>query len=205
VAVTTLINRLSFRARVTILTAIAAASTVALVATSLAASSRESSREIFVDGDSLAVGTSSYLASVLRGWKLSAAAQVGRRADEGVRALQSRGSSLERVIVVDLGTNDDPALVGRFASYVKAVVRAAGPSRCVIWSTIHRPPVNGVSYDGYNRALKALDRTYRNLHVFDWAAMAAAHPEWFGADSIHPDADGYRARAAAVARLMHDC
>jgi hypothetical protein len=204
-AAATLIGRLSFRARVTILTAIAAASTVALVATSLAATNRLPSREIFVDGDSLAVGTSSYLQSFLRGWKLSAEAEVGRHADEGVLALRSRGPALEPVIVVDLGTNDDPSQIGRFSSSVKTVVRAAGPSRCVIWSTIHRPPVNGVSYDGYNRALKALDRAYRNLHVFHWAAMAVGHPQWFGADGIHPDAAGYRARAAAVARLMQSC
>jgi lysophospholipase L1-like esterase len=75
----------------------------------------------------------------------------------------------------------------------------------VIWSTINRPPYNGVAYDGYNRAIAAVARAHPNLHVFDWAAMARAHPQWFGPDGVHPTNTGYRARAAALARLIKSC
>jgi lysophospholipase L1-like esterase len=40
------------------------------------------------------------------------------------------------------------------------------------------------------------------LHVLDWAAMAHAHPAWFGSDGVHPSMTGRRARAAATARLV---
>ena len=171
------------------------------------ASGRTAARTVYLDGDSLAVGTGWYLPSYLPGWTVRGNAAVSRHASEGALAVEERAHErlLERVVVVDLGTNDDPSAVGNFRSYVQAVVKAAGPSRCVIWSTINRPPYDGISYAGYNAALASLDARYRNLHVFDWAALARAHPEWFGSDGVHPTNAGYRARAAGLARLVKSC
>jgi lysophospholipase L1-like esterase len=168
---------------------------------------RAASRTLYVDGDSLAVGTSWYLSTYIPGWTIHGTLAVSRHASQGVRSIEERAREglLERVVVVDLGTNDDPGAVSRFAGYVRDVVRAAGPSRCVVWSTINRPPYGGVPYSGYNAALKALDARYRNLHVFDWAGLAAAHPEWFGSDGVHPNTPGYRARAAGLARVIRTC
>lgn len=173
----------------------------------LASQTRSAARTLYVDGDSLSVGTGWYLSSYLRGWTLRGTVAVSRHASEGVAAVEQRARQglLERVVVVDLGTNDDPSAVSRFRGYVLDVVRAAGPSRCVIWSTINRPPYNGISYDGYNAALRSLDARYRSLHVFDWAALARAHPWWFGSDGVHPTNAGYRARAAALARIVKSC
>jgi len=106
------------------------------------------------------------------------------------------------VIVVSAGTNDDPGTVSRFARTVRETVAVAGRSRCVIWATIVRPPYAGVSYSGYNRALRTIAKHHPTLHVFDWSAMAYAHPGWFGSDGVHPSMTGYRARAAATARLI---
>ncbi len=184
---------------------LAAVVALAFAAASAAAPTRAAARSVYFDGDSLAVGTGWYLGAYLRGWVVHETAVVSRHASQGASAVESRGTSLERVVVVDLGTNDDPSQVSRFRSYVRDVVRAAGASRCVIWSTINRPPYNGISYDGYNRALAAVARAHPNLHVFDWAGMARAHPEWFGSDGVHPTNTGYRARAAALARLIRNC
>jgi lysophospholipase L1-like esterase len=109
------------------------------------------------------------------------------------------------VIVVSAGTNDDPGRVSGFARVVRDTLAVAGPKRCVVWSTIVRPPYAGVSYDGYNRALAAIARNRANLRVLDWVAMAHAHPSWFGSDGVHPTATGYRVRAAAIARLVRGC
>ena len=173
----------------------------------VAARSRSASHTLYVDGDSLAVGTGWYLSSYLPGWTLRSTAVVSRHASEGVLSVEERAREglLERVVVVDLGTNDDPSAVSRFAGYVRDVVRVAGPSRCVIWSTINRPPYGGVSYDGYNAVLRGLDIRYRNLHVFDWARLAAAHSWWFGSDGVHPTQAGYRARAAGLAHVVKSC
>jgi lysophospholipase L1-like esterase len=154
-------------------------------------------------GDSLAVGTGLFLPHYLRGWTLHQQTSISLHADEGSRALAS--SVLPHVIVISLGTNDDPGAVTSFARSVREVIRAAGPERCVIWSTVVRPPYNGVSYDGYNWVLRRDARIHASFHVFDWQALARANPRWFGSDGVHPTMTGYRARAAALARLIKAC
>jgi lysophospholipase L1-like esterase len=154
-------------------------------------------------GDSLAVGTGLFLPGYLRGWTIHQRTSVSVHTYEGSRALAS--TALPHVVVISLGTNDDPGAVTAFARYVREVVRAAGPSRCVIWSTVVRPPYNGVSYDGYNNVLRRDARIYESFHVFDWQALARANPRWFGPDGVHPTMTGYRARAAALAKLIKAC
>ena len=170
-----------------------------------AGSAWQSTHSVYVDGDSLAVGTTLFLSSFLHGWKVRKSTGISRHVKDGVAAIRARGSALEHVVVVDLGTNDDPSMVASFTRDVRAVLIAAGPDRCVIWSTIRRPPYHGISWEGYNRALRRLAATHDNLHVFEWAALARAHPFWFGKDGVHPNAKGYKARAAALARLIKDC
>ena len=163
------------------------------------------SRNVLSYGDSLSVGTDLFLGAYLRGWNLRSSASISRHADEVLAALRAYGRALPRVIIVSAGTNDDPGRVSGFARIVRQTLAIAGPSRCVVWSTIVRPPYQGVSYGGYNRALAAIAATHANLRVFDWAAMARAHPSWFGSDGVHPTATGYRVRAAAIARLVRGC
>jgi len=162
-------------------------------------------RNVLSYGDSLSVGTDLFLGGYLRGWRLRSSASISRHADEVPGALRAYGRSLPHVVVVSAGTNDDPGRVSGFARIVRQTLGIAGPSRCVVWSTIVRPPYQGVSYAGYNRALEAIAGNHANLRVFDWAAMARAHPSWFGSDGVHPTAIGYRVRAAAIARLVRGC
>ena len=159
-------------------------------------------RTVLNYGDSLAVGTQLFLGRYLGGWQVRAETEVSRHATDVPGALRSLGPALPRVVVVSAGTNDDPGTVSRFARTVREAVAVAGASRCVIWATIARPPYAGVSYAGYNRALATIARHHPTLHVLDWAAMAQAHRGWFGADGVHPSMTGYRARAAATARLI---
>jgi hypothetical protein len=193
------------RARIALLLACAAAGAAALGTTALAGSGRTAARTVYLDGHSLAVGTSWYLGRFLSGWTVRQTVGVSRHAYEGASAVRTRGAALERVLVIDLGTNDDPSAVGRFAAYVSEIVRVAGPSRCVIWPTVNRPPYNGVSYEDYNDVLRRLDRGSRSLHVLDWASIARANPQWFGPDGVHPSSVGYRVRASALARMIRSC
>ena len=162
-------------------------------------------RNVLHYGDSLAVGTDLYLDGYLRGWRVHSATAISRHASDAPPALRALGSSLPRVVVVSVGTNDDPGRVAGFARIVHETVSLVGPSRCVVWSTIARPPYQGVSYAAFNRVLRAAARRHANLRVLDWAAMADAHPAWFGRDGVHPTTAGYRARASATARLVERC
>src|SRR5438132_11864475 len=98
--------------------------TVCAAGSALAAPDRSASRTLYVDGDSLAVGTGWYLSAFLPGWTLRGTVAVSRHAYQGAYAVDERAreSLLERVVVVDLGTNDDPSAVSRFRAYVKEVV-----------------------------------------------------------------------------------
>jgi lysophospholipase L1-like esterase len=162
-------------------------------------------RTVLHYGDSLTVGTGVYLPSFLPGWSITESASISRHADEGPGAVRSLSSSLPRVLVFSLGANDDPGAVGAFAADVRRIATTAGHSRCVIWSTVVRPPYNGVSYEGYNRVLRRAAGRYANFRVFDWQALAKTHPQWFGSDGVHPTAAGYRVRAAVLARLVRAC
>ena len=162
-------------------------------------------RTVLNYGDSLAVGTQLYLGEYLGGWRVRAETEVSRHAADVPGALRSLGSALPRVVVVSAGTNDDPGTVSRFARTVRETVAVAGSGRCVVWATVVRPPYAGVSYAGYNRALRAIAKHHPTLHVLEWDAMARAHPSWFGSDGVHPSMTGYRERAKATARLVKRC
>lgn len=163
------------------------------------------SRRLLVNGDSLAVGTEPYLPQELRRWRITQSTEVSRHAFEGADVMRAYGRSLPRVIHVSLGTNDDPRAVDAFRAAIREVMEVAGPRRCVVWTNIVRPPVAGASYAGYNRALARESRPRQNLRVVDWARMVRENSHWLAADGVHVNADGYRARAKAIARSVRRC
>jgi lysophospholipase L1-like esterase len=109
------------------------------------------------------------------------------------------------VIHVSLGTNDDPGDLDGFRAAISGVMRVAGERRCVVWANIVRPPYRGVGYRGYNRVLAQEAERRDNLRVLNWARMVREHPEWLAEDGVHVSAEGYRARAQAVARSVRRC
>ena len=162
-------------------------------------------RRAFVQGDSLGEGTAPYLGSSLPRWRLREDVDVSRHVQEGVDLIRAQGSALEPVVVVQLGTNDDPRFVSGFRSLVDEALAAAGPDRCVIWVNIVRPPAVGASYDGYNRVLAATAAGNANFRVVDWVRMVRLHPWWLAPDGVHVSIGGYRARARAIAGAMSQC
>src|SRR5262245_21874445 len=122
-------------------------------AASLAAATPTSTRSALNYGASITVGTGLFLRGFLPGWRVSEDSDVSRHVAEAPDGIRAYGASLPRVVVVSLGANDDPRAVGAFSTTVKDVLDAAGPGRCVVWSTVVRPPYAGVPYAGYNTAL----------------------------------------------------
>ena len=129
--------------------------TLILLALPAAPAMASASHTLFVNGDSLAVGTQPYFPGALPGWSIRTSATISRHAFEGASVLRAQGGSLARVVFVSLGTNDDPRNTGSFRSSVRSIMKVVGPDRCVVWATIVRPSVAGASYAGYNRILKA--------------------------------------------------
>jgi lysophospholipase L1-like esterase len=159
---------------------------------------------VFVDGDSLAVGTEPYLDQELPGWNVRTSATISRHANEGAGVLRSAGR-LPKVIAVSLGTNDDPRSTSAFRSAIDSLVSAAGSGRCIVWATIRRPAVAGASYSGYNRVLAEEARERIGFKLVHWKRMVNQHPEWLAADGVHVNATGYQARAKAYAEKIRAC
>jgi lysophospholipase L1-like esterase len=176
----------------------------ALLLACAAAPAGAKERSLFVNGDSLAVGTQPYFPGALPGWKIRTSASISRHANEGPGVLRAAGS-LPRVIAVSLGTNDDPRQTAGFRSAIRQTMAVAGQDRCVVWATVLRPPVAGASYAGYNQTLKAEARKRANLKVVRWRKLVHRHPEWLAGDGVHVSAAGYQARARAFARKIHRC
>jgi lysophospholipase L1-like esterase len=162
-------------------------------------------RNLLVNGDSLAVGTAPYIPRALRRWRVTQSTAISRHAFEGASVMRAYGRRLPRVIHVSLGTNDDPRNLSGFRAAIRAVMAVAGPRRCVVWANIVRPPVAGASYAGYNRVLAQESKPRKNLRVVDWARMVRENPHWLAGDGVHVTASGYQYRARRVARSVRRC
>jgi hypothetical protein len=177
------------------------ASALVLLAASPSAAAPAGTRAVFDVGDSLSVGTAPYLDRRLAGTELEHRNEVGLRATEAA-AIVAGEAALPRVLVVSAGTNDDPRVVAAFARSVSRILGAAGAGRCVVWSTIVRPPRAGASYAGLNRVLHRAAARNASLVLVDWVGMVRRNPAWLARDGAHSGAAGYRARAAAIAAAV---
>jgi lysophospholipase L1-like esterase len=182
----------------------AGACALAMLAVPAAADSA-GKRRVLVNGDSLAVGTKPYLPGALRGWSVQQSASISRHAPEGPPILSGYGRALPRVVVMSLGTNDDPRQVEVFRKAITDTMSIVGKRRCVVWVNIVRPPVAGASYAGYNHALAEESKPRKNLRVVNWVRLARANPGWFGEDGVHVTAEGYQVRANAIAKSVRRC
>jgi hypothetical protein len=164
-------------------------------------------RRLIVVGDSLAVGMRPYLAGELSSWQVSIDGRVGRPLAEGmgVLAATSITNPSRTVLAISLFTNDDPTRTSALRSAIATSLSRVGADGCVVWATITRPPVGGVTYAAANRIITQAAADDERLRVVPWAAYTAAHPEVLAADGVHPSPDGYRARAALYAQAAASC
>jgi lysophospholipase L1-like esterase len=151
---------------------------------------------VYVEGDSLTVGTAAPLRSML-GRKLRALgidAQIGRNTGTGLSRLGGDPRARRADIwVVALGTNDGPD-PHALARYVQRSMRMAG-DREVIWVTLRRPG----GYGRVNTMLRTLDRRRERMHLVDWARRTQSRGGLIAGDGVHGTSTGYRMRARWIA------
>jgi lysophospholipase L1-like esterase len=179
------------------LRSLVAALTVVLVIPGTAAAS------VLYVGDSLGVGTSPYLEQELGGIALDVDAETGRPSPVGVDVLRDKISAGDDVVIFDLGTNDDPAAPQVLAADLAAARQIAG-DRCMVVATVNRPPLNGVTDAGLNRAITGFARQDLATRLVDWHAQARQDPGLLS-DGVHPGPDGYALRAQLFAEAVAAC
>lgn len=159
-------------------------------------------------GDSLAVGVRTLLPAALPGWKVQVLARVGRPLAEGMNVLAGLDlsqASRPAVLAISLFTNDDPTHTSALQTAVRRTLAIAGAGGCVIWATIARPGVSGVSYGAANALLARLATEDTRLRLVPWAERVAATPQLLAADGVHPTPAGFQLRAQLYAQAAQAC
>jgi hypothetical protein len=157
---------------------------------------------VLVVGDSLEVGTEPYLRQELGGVELDVDAKTSRPSSDGLAILQGALGPQHEVVVFDLGTNDDPSNPEGLAANLETAAQIAG-GRCLVFATINRPPLNGVSDDGLNNAVEQVAAA-TGARVADWRSIAS-RPGVLQPDGVHATASGYALRAGLVADAIRSC
>jgi hypothetical protein len=162
------------------------------------------SRMVLV-GDSLAVGIQSPLTNALSGWSLSTNGRVSRPLAEGMGIVRGM-SERPPVLAISLFTNDAPGAVDTLRSAVRETITRQAGHGCVVWATIVRPAVGGVTYARANQALVELAAENPSvMKLVPWAQQVAAHSEWLASDGVHATPAGYSARAQMYADAARSC
>ena len=159
--------------------------------------------DVLVVGDSLEVGTGPHLKRELAGREVEVHARTGRPSPEGLAVLRARLRPGHRVVVFDVGTNDDPSRPGVLRASLSGALSLAG-DRCLVISTVRRPPLNGVPVDGLNAEIERL-RGELNVSVADWRGFTEERPALMAPDGVHATPEGYVQRAALVANAVEQC
>src|SRR4051794_14622346 len=150
---------------------------------------RAASGGVLVVGDSLEVGTGPYLERELAGTPVAIDARTSRPSPVGVSVLRTRLRPSHRVVVFDLGVNDDPAQPQLLAHDLETVRGLVG-DRCLVVATLTRPPYRGVPVTGLNRVVRDFVAGAPNARLADWHAFAESRPGLLR-DGTHPSPQGY--------------
>jgi lysophospholipase L1-like esterase len=202
--------------RVAIASAVIAAGALAVApgrARAEPAPSPPAPRQVLAVGDSLTFGALAHQTSafIAAGWRESHVSAHGSRGIvtkvphdrytglTAVDALRAQfGDTTEWIVA--LGTNDSRLMPPTaYTSLIRRMLDRIGPGRRVVWVNLYLPgdPERMAEWNGA-LAVVAHERPDA-LRVYDWARVAARHPDWMAPDRIHHTADGYRGRARAVA------
>ncbi len=76
---------------------------------------------------------------------------------------------------------------------------------CLVVATINRPPYNGASYAGMNRAIEGFAARDGNTQVVPWQLATKLHPEVVYSDGVHVTPYGYEFRAHLIATSISAC
>lgn len=109
------------------------------------------------------------------------------------------------VLAMSLFTNDDPSHTSNLRQAVSESLRRVGPRGCVIWATIARPPLNGVTYGAANAVLQTMAEGDSRLRIVPWAEQVTAYPQLLAGDGVHATQSGYALRSQLYMQAATSC
>lgn len=153
-------------------------------------------RNIACIGDSVMLGSAMEIKQVLPDCYIDA--KVSRYVGDGVGIIKQMDSKgiLGHTVLVALGTNGP--LDGQYEKQTKEFLKYLGPDRQIYWVNTYCPKTGW--QDSNNAYLQKIAAEHSNVHIIDWASIAAQHPEWLSGDGIHPNDQGTK----VYAQLIHD-
>ncbi len=175
-----------------------------LLALSAAPAPAAAAPRVLVVGDSLAELTSPYLGRYLPGVELTMNTGGGYNSYQVFDLFQESYEPAMDVVVVDAGTNDNPAYPEILAGNLAEVAEIVG-DRCLVVPTIHGLHPGGVGDTGKNRTVAEFAASRPGTQVPDWAGAVADHPELMQADNLHPIEAGADYRAQLIAQGVQGC
>jgi hypothetical protein len=106
----------------------------------------------------------------------------GRRPRTALQAIQFYGTSLGRVLVIDVGYNDSSATYGRHLNMVMRAALTRGV-KGVVWVNLKTVRSD---YRKINRIINRAQSRWARLYVANWNRWSAGKSSWFASsDGIH--------------------
>jgi hypothetical protein len=115
----------------------------------------------------------------------------GATPSSALGVVDSSGSHLGPVLVVDVGYNDDPADYRHGMDDLVETAGALGVKR-IVWVTLRE---SQSIYRQTNAVIRSEAKRFPSVEVADWNAWSAGKP-WFRSDGLHLTAEGAIALAA---------
>ncbi len=138
-------------------------------------------------GDSVMLGAVANLYSLFPNGHFDAKVSRSGQAMRDILQDLKNNNQLGNPVVIHAGTNGDCSIA------CKDSIMQICEGRPVFWLTITNDETMHV-----NDGLKEYAGRYPNLHIIDWCAISAGHPEYFYKDGIHLTPAGRSAYAEAV-------
>ena len=157
--------------------------------------------DVLVVGDSLEVGTGPHLKRELAGREVEVDARTGRPSPEGLQVLRSLLRPGHRVMVFDLGTNDDPS---RPAVAARQPGRRPVPGRGPLPGDLHAAPpaAQRRAVDAMNAEIGAPSRGAQRASWSTGVGSRRSWPSLMAPDGVHATPDGYGAARGCSRRTI---
>jgi hypothetical protein len=154
---------------------------------------------VFVEGDSVLLGTMETLPAALVGWQVTMDPVGSRRLTQALPVLQARRGEIGRVVVIQLGNNYIPGEGGTFGGQINQAMSILDGVDRVVWVTLGEKLAGRA---GLNAEIRAAAGRWSNIVVAEWAPLVAAHPEYAPGDGLHLSGSGRVAIADLIASAV---